>query len=115
MTRSFAAASNAIQTAYDPESPLILGPAQRQQLLAEAFARDSINEETTLRMTAPAMLAGIPSPLGDEPPPPSGERPTVRMPVFQPTVLAPTRARVLAMSGVALALLSALVLAVLAQ
>ena len=106
---------HAIDTAYDPEETLTLGPAERQQLLAEAFARDSVNEETTLRMTAPAMLAGIPSPLGDDAPPVSGDRPTVLTPAFPPTVLTPTRARVLAFSGVVLAFVGALVLAVLIQ
>jgi len=115
MTRSFGAAVNANDVGYDPETTITLGPDERRQLLAEAFASEAIEQETTLRMAAPATLAGMPSPLGDDDAPTSGERPTRPMPVFQPTTLSPTRAGVLALSGIALALVSALVFAVLVQ
>ena len=102
------------QEGYDPETTLTLGPAERRQLLAEAFATEGTEQDATLRMTAPAVLAGIPSPIGDDDPPPSGERPTRPVPV--PVLPRPAPiAKVLAFSAVAAGLVSALVVAALAQ
>lgn len=57
----------------DSETTLTLGPEERQRILAEAFLG---TDDATVRLTAPRLPSGIPSPLGDDDAPDT-ERPTL--------------------------------------